>query len=80
MRATSVNSIEQVRSPSAYENIRNRLSALGTYLYEKAKGIAETEDIVIILWAIIVVYLVWTGYTRFSECGKIIGLYRELRF
>jgi hypothetical protein len=80
MRATSVNSIEQVRSQSAYENIRNRLTTLGTYLYAKAKGIAETEDIVIILWAIIVVYLVWTGYTRFSECGKIIGLYRELRF
>jgi len=80
MRATSVNTVEQVRSQSAYENIRNRWSTLGTYLYAKAKGIAETEDIVIILWAIIVVYLVWTGYTRFSECGKIIGLYRELRF
>ena len=80
MRATSVNSVDQVRSQSAYENIRNKLSALGTYLYVKAKEIAETEDIVIILWALIVVYLVWTGYTRFSECGKIIGLYKELRF
>ena len=80
MRATSVNSVDQVRSQSAYENIRNKLSALGTYLYVKAKEIAETEDIVIILWALIVVYLVWTGYTRFSECGKIIGIYRELRF
>lgn len=80
MRATSVNSVDQVRSQSAYENIRNKLSALATYLYVKAKEIAETEDIVIILWALIVVYLVWTGYTRFSECGKIIGLYKELRF
>ena len=80
MRATSVNSVDQVRSQLAYENIRNKLSALGTYLYVKAKEIAETEDIVIILWALLVVYLVWSGYTRFSECGKIIGLYRELRF
>ena len=80
MRATSVKSVEQVRSQSAYENIRNRLSTLGTDLYATVKGIAETEDIVIILWALLVVYLVWTGYTRFSECGKIIGLYRELRF
>ena len=80
MRATSVNSAEQVRGQSAYENIRNRLSALGTHLYVKAKEIAETEDIVIILWALLVVYLVWTGYTRFSECGTIIGLYKELRF
>jgi hypothetical protein len=80
MRATSVNSVDQVRSQSAYENIRNKLSALGTYLYVKAKEIAETEDIVIILCALLVVYLVWTGYTRFSECGKIIGLYKELRF
>ena len=80
MRATSVNSVDQVRSQSAYENIRNKLSALGTFLYVKAKEIAETEDIVIILWALLVVYLVWTGYTRFSECGKMIGLYKELRF
>ena len=80
MRATSVNSVDQVRSQSAYENIRNKLSAFGTYLYVKAKEIAETEDIVIILWAFLVVYLVWTGYTRFSECGKIIGLHKELRF
>jgi len=80
MRATSVNSVDQVRSQSACENIRNKLSALGTYLYVKVKEIAETEDIVIILWALIVVYLVWTGYTRFSECGKIIGLHKELRF
>jgi len=80
MRATSVNSVDQVRSQSAYENIRNKLSALGTYLYVKVKEIAETEDIIIILWALLVVYLVWTGYTRFSECGKIIGLYKELRF
>ena len=80
MRATSVNSIEQVRSDSAYENIKNRLSALGTYLYVKGKAIAETEDIVLIVWALLVVYLVWTGYSRFSECGKIIGLYKDLRF
>ena len=80
MRATSVNTVGQVRDQSAYESIRNRLSALGTYLYVKAKEIAETEDIVIILWILLVVYLVWTGYTRFSECGKIIGLYKELRF
>ena len=80
MRATSVNSVDQIRSQSAYENIRNKLSALGTYLYVKVKEIAETEDIVIILCVLLVVYLVWTGYTRFSECGKIIGLYKELRF
>ena len=80
MRVTSLNSIEQVKSDSAYENIKNRLSALGTYLYVKGKEIVETEDIVIIVWTFLVVYLVWTGYSRFSECGKIIGLYRELRF
>ena len=80
MRATSVNSVGQVRSQSAYENIRSRLSALGTYLYVKAKAIVETEDIVIIVWAFLVVYLVWTGYSRFCECGKIIGLYKALRF
>jgi hypothetical protein len=80
MRATSVNSIEQVRSDSVYENITNRLSALGTYLYIKGKESAETEDIVIIVWALLVVYLVWTGYSRFSECGKIIGTYKALRF
>ena len=80
MRATSVNSVGQVRSQSAYEIIKNRFSALGTYLYVKAKEIAETEDIVLIVWVLLVVYLVWTGYARFSECGKIIGLYKELRF
>ena len=80
MRATSANSVEQVRSQSAYETIRTRLSALGTHLYAKAKAITETEDIVLIVWALLVVYLAWTGYSRFSECGKIIGLYRELRF
>jgi hypothetical protein len=80
MRATSANSIEQVRSDSAYENKKNRLSALGTYLYEKGKGIAEAEDIVLIVWALLVVYLVWAGYSRFSDCGKIIGLYKALRF
>ena len=80
MRATSVDSIEQVKSDSAYENIKNRFSALGAYLYVKGKEIAETEDIVIIVWALLVVYLVWTGYSRFSECGKIIGLYKALRF
>ena len=80
MRATSVNSIEQVRSDSAYEKIKNRFSTLGTYLYVKGREIAETEDIVLILWAFLVVYLVWTGYSRFSECGKIIGLYKDLRF
>ena len=80
MRSTSVNSIEQVRSDSAYENIKNRLSTLGTYLYVKGREIAETEDIVLIVWTFLVVYLVWTGYSRFSDCGKIIGLYKELRF
>ena len=80
MRATSVNSIEQVRINSAYENTKNRLSALGTYLYVKGKEIEETEDIVLIVWVLLAGYLVWTGYSRFSECGEIIGLYQDLRF
>ena len=80
MRATSVNSIEQVRSDSAYEKTKNRLSALGTYLYVKGKEIAETEDIVLIVWVLLAVYLMWTGYSRFSECGEIIGLYKDLCF
>jgi len=51
-----------------------------TALYHKIKAVAETEDIVVVLWVVMLVGLSYISYVRFSECGKILGLYTRCCF
>lgn len=76
MNTLSAHSSDHIRGHSVYEYLRTQVA----FFYAKVREIAETEDIVLIFWGVLVVYLVYTGYTKFSQCGEIIGLYKQLRF
>ena len=80
MRTAPLHSMELMKIRLAYEHLRDTTIEQVTTLYKTIKKSAETEDIVLLMWLVLVVVLVYTGYSRFAECGKIIGLYKELRF
>lgn len=80
MKALTVQQSEMVRARISLEHIKDRAIENINSLYRKVKEISETEDMVVVLWAILMVCLSYTAYIRFSECGKIIGLYVQNRF
>ena len=80
MRATPIHTIELMKIRLTFEQLRNAAIERVTALYRKLRESAETDDIVLFMWVVLVTVLVYTGYSRFAECGKIIGLYKELRF
>lgn len=80
MRATPIHTIELMKIRLTYERLRDVAIERVTTLYRKILESAETEDMVLFMWVVLVTVLVYTGYSRFAECGKIIGLYKELRF
>ncbi len=80
MRTISIHHGEWERSHSAYEHIKERVVVPVTALYHKIKAVAETEDIVVVLWVVMLVGLSYISYVRFSECGTILGLYTRCCF
>ena len=80
MKATPIHTIELMKVRLTYEQLRDAAIDRMTALYKAIKKSAETDDLVLIMWVVLVIALVYTGYSRFAECGKIIGLYQDLRF
>lgn len=80
MKALTVQQSEMVRARIYLEHIKEKTIEHITALYRNIKELSETEDIVVVLWAILMIGLSYTAYLRFSECGKIIGLYVQNRF
>jgi hypothetical protein len=75
MRTISIHHGEWERSHLAYEHLKGKVSEQLSTLYRKMKEFSETEDIVVVLWMVLLVGLTYVSYVRFSECGKILGLY-----
>lgn len=80
MRTAPLHSIEVMKIRLTYEHLRDATIEQLTTLYRKIRESAETDDVVLLMWVVLVTVLVYTGYSKFAECGKIIGLYKELRF
>jgi hypothetical protein len=80
MKATFNHSIELIRVRLTVEHIRDSVIERTTALYKKVKEATSAEDVVLFVWIVLVSYLLFTGYCKFGECGKIIGLYQQLRF
>ncbi len=80
MKSTFSNSTELMRIRLTFENIRETAAERVTALYKNAKEAVTTEDLVLLMWIVLVSFLLYTGYCKFGECGKIIGLYKQLRF
>jgi hypothetical protein len=80
MKSTFIHSVELMRVRLVLEDIRGRVTAEITSLYKNVKEATASEDVVLFVWIVLVSYLVYTGYCKFGECGKIIGLYKQLRF
>ena len=80
MKSTFIHSVELMRVRLTLEDIRGRITEGITSLYKNIKEATATEDVVLFVWIVLVSYLVYTGYCKFCECGKIIGLYKQLRF
>lgn len=80
MKATPIHTIELMKVRLTYEQLRDAAIDRMTTLYKAIRKSAETDDLVLFMWVVLVIALVYTGYSRFAECGKIIGLYKDLRF
>ena len=78
MRAAPLHSIELMKIRLTYEHLRDTTLEQITTLYQKVRESAETDDMVLLMWVVLVTVLVYTGYSKFAECGRIIGLYKEL--
>ncbi len=80
MKAIPIHTVELMKIRLTYEQLRDAALDRITTLYKMIRKSAETEDLVLFMWIVLTIALVYTGYSRFAECGKIIGLYQELRF
>ena len=80
MKATSIHTIELMKVRLTYEQLRDAAIDRMTTLYRAIRKSAETDDLVLFMWVVLVIALVYTGYSRFAACGKIIGLYKDLHF
>ncbi len=80
MKATPIHTIELMKVRLTYEQLRDAAIDRMTTLYKAIRKSAETDDLVLFMWVVLVIALVYTGYSRFAECGKIIGLYKDPRF
>ena len=80
MKATFNHSIELIKVRLTVEHMRDRVIERITSLYKKVEKTTAPEDVVLFVWIVLVSYLIFTGYCKFGECGKIIGLYQQLRF
>ena len=80
MKSTFFHSTELMRVRLTLEHTLETAAKRMAALYKNLKKAAETEDLVLLVWIVLVAYLLYTGYCQFGECGKIIGLYRQLRF
>ena len=74
MSTLSTHPVQHVKVHSVYEYIKVQVASI----YAKVKELAETDDIVLLFWGVLVIYLVYTGYTKFYQCGEIIGLYKKV--
>jgi hypothetical protein len=75
MGTISIHHGEWEKSHLAYEHLKEKVSEQLSALYRRTKEFSETEDIVVVLWMVLLVGLSYVSYVRFSECGKILGLY-----
>jgi hypothetical protein len=75
MKTISIHHGEWERIQLTYEHLREKVSEHLSTLSRELKATADTEDAVVVLWAILLVCLSYVSYLRFSECGKILGLY-----
>ena len=80
MKAIPIHTIELMKVRLIYEQVRDAAINRMATLYKTIRKSAETDDIVLLMWIVLVIALVYTGYSKFAECGKIIVLYKELRF
>jgi hypothetical protein len=80
MGTISINHGEWEKSHLTYEHLKENVAEHVRTLYRSIKALAETEDIVVVLWMVLLVGLSYVSYLRFSECGKILSLYVQTRF
>ena len=80
MKSAFFHSTELMRIRLTLETIRETAAERVTDLYKKVKEAVTTEDLVLLVWIVLVSFLLYTGYCKFGECGKIIGWYKQLRF
>ena len=80
MKAAPIHTTELMKVHLTYEQLIDAAIERMTALYKAIRKSAETDDLVLFMWVALVIALVYTGYSRFAECGKIIGLYKDLRF
>ena len=80
MKSIPIHTIELMKIRLTYKQLKDAAIERITTLYKMIRKSAQTDDLVLFTWIVLVIALVYTGYSRFAECGKIIGLYKELRF
>ena len=80
MKSTFNHSIELIKVRLTEEHMLDIVIERITSLYKKVEKTTAPEDVVLFVWIVLVSYLIFTGYCKFGECGKIIGLYQQLRF
>jgi hypothetical protein len=80
MKATFTYSIELIKVRLALTNVVGTITERISSLYKNVKEATAAEDVVLFVWLLLVSFLVYTGYCKFGECGKIISLYQQLRF
>lgn len=80
MKSTFFHSTELMRISLSFEHTLETAAKQVTALYKDIKEAVATEDMVLLVWIVLVSFLLYTGYCKFGEWGKIIGLYKQLRF
>ena len=80
MKAMPVHSTELLKIRLTCAQLRDAAIDRMAAVFKAIKRSAETDDVVLFMWVVLVIALVYTGYSRFAECGEIIGLYKDLRF
>ena len=80
MKSIFFHSTELMRVRLAFGNTLETAAERVNALYNNLKEAVTSEDLVLLVWIVLVSFLVYTGYCQFGECGKIIGLYKQLRF
>jgi hypothetical protein len=80
MKSTVFHSTELMKIRLSFEQTLETAAQRVTALYKDIKEAVTTEDLVLLVWIVLVSFLLYTGYCKFCECGKIIGWYKQLRF
>ena len=80
MKSTFFHSTELMGIRLSFEYTLETAAERVSALYKDIKEAVATEDMVLLVWIVLVSFLLYTGYCKFGECGKIIGWYKQLRF